>query len=92
MKKSEQVRRALKNWRKGIYATDGICYCLYWSNVGRGRYWCDNIEEMLDGCTYVSTWLESQGIPEELLTKQNMYEYRELWLEPLSKAALSIGE
>ena len=92
MKKSEQVGRALKNWRNGRYTTCGICHCLCMSNFGSNIYWYNNIGEMLDGFSYVSTWLESQDIPEELLTKENMHEYRELWLEHLMSYYLSIGE
>ena len=96
MKKSEQVGRALENWRKGIYATSGICYCLCQSNLRanlRGSlYWHGDIGKMIGNYTFVSTWLEVQGIPKELLTKENMREYRELWLEHLMNYYLSIGE
>ena len=89
MRKSEQVRRALKNWRAGKYASHGMCYCLAETNAGivcRDSWYNEISQNHLCGHnSFVDVWLFKQGISIKLLTKENMREYRELWLEHLVK-------
>ena len=95
MKKSDVVRKALENWRKGIYAEGGICRCLkhtQWNLLEEENVradWYSIIGDMLGDDWYVSEWLNKRGI---YPTKSELREYRELWLEHLLNYYLEQGD